>query len=151
MDYFTHLWNLWTGLLEQGLKTKYLMKFSERYCFLETMKLPSYLPMMGLFLTITETMMMLKTNLIPCQPRSHSPRVELIREIVSEPCKRSCNLVRSIMIIIIIIIIMIMVVIVIMQMMITDWFPLSCLHWTLSRQSNPTYAWEEGRAYVIHL
>ena len=68
---------------------------------------------------------MLKTNLIPCQPRSHSPRVELIREIVSEPCKRSCNLVRIIIITIIIMIMnMMMIVIMIMirimmQMMIT--------------------------------
>ena len=54
--------------------------------------------MMEVILTMTKTMtmMMLKINLMPCQPLSHSPRVELIRETVSEHCKRSCNLVRMI-------------------------------------------------------
>lgn len=114
--------------------------------------------------------MIVTKNLIPCQPLSHSTRVLLIREMVSELCKRSCNLVRVILNIAVLCLVMVMMVttrmmIVIMCQtwqdiiihanytqtklvwnVITDLFPPSCLHWTPSKLSSPAFVWAARRA-----
>ena len=60
-------------------------------------------------LKIVMIMIVLMTNLIPCQPLSHSTRVLLIREMASELCNRSCNLVQVVAIIAVLCLLMVMV------------------------------------------